>query len=59
VSDKELSRPDDGYADSPDPSAVLLGRLNRIYGGPGAADGPTPYRGTPGVYRGNVGFIID
>jgi pilus assembly protein CpaC len=59
VSDKELARPDDGYADSPDPSALLLGRLNRIYGGPGAADGPTPYRGTPGVYRGNVGFIID
>jgi pilus assembly protein CpaC len=59
VTDKELSRPDDGFADSPDPSAVLLGRLNRIYGGPGAADGPTPYRGTPGVYRGNVGFIID
>jgi pilus assembly protein CpaC len=59
VSDKELARPDDGYADSTDPSAVLLGRLNRIYGGPGAADGPTPYRGTPGVYRGNVGFIID
>jgi pilus assembly protein CpaC len=59
VSDKELARPDDGYADSTDPSAVLLGRLNRIYGGPGAADGPTPYRGTPGVYRGNVGFILD
>jgi pilus assembly protein CpaC len=59
VSDKELARPDDGYADSTDPSAVLLGRLNRIYGGPGAPDGPTPYRGTPGVYRGNVGFIID
>ena len=37
VSDKELARPDDGYADSTDPSAVLLGRLNRIYGGPGAA----------------------
>jgi pilus assembly protein CpaC len=59
VSDKELARPDDGYADSTDPSAVLLGRLNRIYGGPGAADGPTPYRGNPGPYRGNVGFIID
>ena len=25
-----------------DPAAVLLGRLNRIYGGPGAADGSTP-----------------
>jgi pilus assembly protein CpaC len=59
VSDKQLARPDDGYADSTDPSAVLLGRLNRIYGGPGAADGPTPYRGNPGPYRGTVGFIID
>jgi pilus assembly protein CpaC len=52
VSSKELARPDDGYADSPDPSAVLLGRLNRIYGGPGTADAPGPYRG-------NYGFIID
>jgi len=59
VAAKELSRPDDGYADAPDPSAILLGRLNRLYGGPGATDGPGPYRGTPGPYRGNVGFIID
>jgi pilus assembly protein CpaC len=59
VAAKELSRPDDGYADAPDPSAVLLGRLNRLYGGPGAADGPGPYRGNPGPYRGNVGFILD
>jgi pilus assembly protein CpaC len=59
VAAKELARPDDGYADAPDPSAVLLGRLNRLYGGPGAADGPGPYRGPPGPYRGNVGFIID
>ncbi len=59
VAAKELSRPDDGYADAPDPSAVLLGRLNKLYGGPGAADGPGPYRGPPGPYRGSVGFIID
>jgi pilus assembly protein CpaC len=52
VSSKELARPDDGYADSPDPSAVLLGRLNRLYGGPGAPDASGPYRG-------NYGFIID
>ena len=32
VAQKELSRPDDGYADASDPAAVLLGRFNRIYG---------------------------
>jgi pilus assembly protein CpaC len=52
VAAKQLARPDDGYADSTDPSAVLLGRLNRLYGGPGAPD-------TPGPYRGSYGFIID
>jgi pilus assembly protein CpaC len=48
----KLSLPDDGYADSPDPSTVLLGRLNRLYGGPGDINPPGPYRGT-------FGFIID
>ena len=32
VAQKELSRPDDGYADASDPAAILLGRFNRIYG---------------------------
>ena len=32
VAQKDLSRPDDGFADPNDPSTVLLGRLNRIYG---------------------------
>src|SRR5205085_11838293 len=41
---KDLSRPDDGYADASDPSGVLLGRLNRIYG--------VAQRGDPkGAYR--------
>ena len=52
VSPKDLSRPDDGYADSSDPSAVLLGRLNRIYGISGKVD---PKK----VYHGNYGFILD
>lgn len=52
VARKELSRPDDGFADSSDPAAVLLGSLNRIYGVPGNAD---PKR----TYRGNYGFILD
>jgi pilus assembly protein CpaC len=52
VAQKDLARPDDGFADAADPSSVLLGRLNRIYGVPGQVD---PKR----VYRGNYGFILD
>jgi pilus assembly protein CpaC len=53
VAQKDLSRPDDGFADSSDPSAVLLGRLNRIYGVGGRLDPP------PANYRGQYGFILD
>ncbi len=52
VSQKDLSQPDDGFADASDPSTVLLGRLNRIYGIPGSVD---PRR----LYHGNYGFILD
>ena len=52
VAQKDLARPDDGYADSSDPSAILLGRFNRIYGTPGSA-GPRQ------TYRGNYGFIMN
>ena len=52
VARKDLSRPDDGFADSSDPAAVLLGSLNRIYGVPG---NPDPKRS----YHGNYGFILD
>jgi pilus assembly protein CpaC len=52
VARKDLSRPDDGYADAPDASTVLLGRLNRIYGIPDKVD---PRK----IYHGNVGFILD
>ena len=53
VAQKDLSRPDDGFADSSDPAAFLLGRLNRIYGAPGK--GPAPASG----YSGKYGFILD
>src|SRR6202142_3959626 len=33
VAQKQLSRPDDGFADPSDQSTALLGNLNRIYGG--------------------------
>jgi pilus assembly protein CpaC len=52
VAHKDLSRPDDGYADVSDPAQVLLGRLNRIYGVAGRAD---PNR----TYNGRFGFIMD
>lgn len=52
VARRELSRPDDGFADPADPAAVLLGRINRVYGAPGQGD---PRR----AYHGKVGFIID
>ena len=52
VAQKDLSRPDDGFQDSSDPAAVLLGRLNRIYGAPG---NKAPAAG----YQGKYGFILD
>jgi pilus assembly protein CpaC len=51
VARKNMSRPDDGFADASDPASILLGRLNRIYG-VAAAD---PKR----TYQGKYGFILD
>jgi pilus assembly protein CpaC len=51
VARKELSQPDDGFADSSDPAATLLGQFNRIYGSAQADRSRS--------YRGNYGFIID
>jgi pilus assembly protein CpaC len=53
VAEKKLSRPDDGFADPSDPSSILLGRLNRIYGRVGKFDPP------PSEYHGKYGFILD
>jgi pilus assembly protein CpaC len=33
----QVARPDDGFVDAQDPQAVLLGRLNKLYGVTGAA----------------------
>jgi len=52
VEQKDLSRPDDGFAAPPDPQADLLGNINRIYGVPGRVDPARNYRGT-------YGFITD
>jgi pilus assembly protein CpaC len=52
VAQKDLSRPDDGFAPASDPQADLLGSINRIYGVPGRAEPARNYRGT-------YGFITD
>jgi pilus assembly protein CpaC len=54
VAQKDLSKPDDGYADASDASSTLLGRFNLLYGTPGQND-PRPTN----TYRGNVGFFLD
>jgi len=52
VAQKDLSRPDDGFASASDPQSDLLGSINRIYGVPGRTE---PARN----YRGSYGFITD
>ncbi|MEH2613397.1 type II and III secretion system protein family protein [Bradyrhizobium sp. AZCC 1693] len=52
VAQKDLSRPDDGFAAASDPQADLLGSINRIYGVPGRVEKARNYRGT-------YGFITD
>jgi pilus assembly protein CpaC len=53
VAQKDLSRPDDGFADASDPSSALLGRLNRIYGVAGRREEARS------GWRGSFGFILD
>jgi pilus assembly protein CpaC len=45
-----LAKPDDGFVEASDSAAVLMGRINKVYG---AAGSPVP----PSSYRGKVGFI--
>ncbi len=52
VAQKDLSRPDDGFAAASDPQADLIGNINRIYGVPGRVEPARNYRGT-------YGFITD
>ena len=51
VDRKDLALPTDGFTDATDPSAWLLGRVNRIYGVKGAPRAP--------ALAGRYGFIID
>jgi pilus assembly protein CpaC len=52
VAPKDLSRPTDNFVDATDPSSMLLGKLNRIYGAAGSGDPQRAYFGKPG-------FIFD
>ena len=52
VAQKDLSRPDDGFADAADPQSELLGTINRVYGVPGRIN-------RNDVYSGTFGFIAD
>jgi pilus assembly protein CpaC len=52
VAQKDLSRPDDGFAAASDPQSDFMGSINRIYGVPGRVE---PAR----AYRGTYGFITD
>lgn len=52
VAQKDLSRPDDGFSNTTDPQADLIGSINRIYGVPGRVEPARSYRGT-------YGFITD
>lgn len=47
----QVQRPDDGFVEAHDAQALLLGRLNKIYG---TNSGPVPQ-----AYKGRVGFIAD
>jgi len=51
VQEQELAWPTDGLALASDRQTVLFGRLNKIYGKPGARPA--------GIYHGNVGYIVD
>jgi pilus assembly protein CpaC len=52
VAQKELSRPDDGFASASDSQSTLLAQINRIYGISGRVE-------PAGIYQANFGFIID
>jgi pilus assembly protein CpaC len=52
VAQKELSRPDDGFAPASDAQSTLLAQINRVYGIYGRVE-------PVGNFQNNFGFIID
>jgi pilus assembly protein CpaC len=59
VAQKQLSRPDDGFADPSDQSSNLLGSLNRVNGGPAQSRAEEPAGDQQTSYRNKYGFILD
>lgn len=51
TSQSKMTSPDKGLIPASDKQSIFMGRLNKIYGG--NSDGPE------GIYRGNVGFIVE
>ncbi len=48
----QVTRPDEGFADAPDPRAIFLGQVNRIIGNP-------RHKVDPAQFYGHAGFILD
>jgi pilus assembly protein CpaC len=51
VAQKQLESPDKNFNPATDRQTILLGRLNKVYGGAGKAP--------QGAYQGNVGYIVE
>jgi pilus assembly protein CpaC len=51
VAQKQLETPDKNFNPATDRQTILLGRLNKVYGGAGKAP--------QGAYQGNVGYIVE
>jgi pilus assembly protein CpaC len=52
LTQQEVTRPDDGFADASDPQGWLLGRVNRIYS---TRNNPQMMQN----FKGRIGFIHD
>ena len=52
VKPQDVSRPADGFSDTTDPQAILLGRVNRLYS---SVDNPQVIKN----FKGKAGFITD
>ncbi|MDR1826701.1 MAG: type II and III secretion system protein family protein [Methylobacteriaceae bacterium] len=54
IDPKKIERPTDGFVPASDPQAILLGRLNKVYGVDNPVSAPAP--GRPNR---NIGYIVD
>ena len=54
VAQKDLSRPDDGFAAASDPQADPNGNINRLYGAPGRCEPRRHYRACISISRNRI-----